>query len=349
MNSEDEKNNNHNDLNTEEKLVRAWIGENSQDHYINKFKTGGFSFLAFLFPDAMLLGRKMWIEGIVIIVADLLVLYFNHFKPFPPFTVVKLMIGAAYYSIYESSIERKIKRYKKQGLSYEEQLEKAKKNGGDILPFVIILLIIMLVVNFVVRFEEMEESENYNTIDDRYRVEIFEDKEDEGETNYINEFKMDGCTLGYDPEEWRETEITYDEKNQNVIINDNHDVLIYVNQPFVYGNLDDPKFIKLYVDSFKTGMEGALRENYGKHETVDWKIKKNSEGIYLLEFSLSFMKSYVICQQTGENEIKSIAFTLVNNQGIPILPETSEKVEDMLFNIKFDTNDFDEEGNDCIK
>lgn len=341
MNSEDEKNNNHNDLNTEEKLVRAWIGETNQDHYINKFKTGGFSFLAFLFPDAMFLGRKMWIEAILIIVVDLLISYFNHFRPFPPFGVIKLIIGATYYSIYQSSIERKIKKYKKQGLSYEEQLEKAKKHGGDVLPFAIILLVAMLVVNFVVRFEEVKDSENYNTIDDRYSAEIFEDKQDDEETNYMNEFKMNDWTLEYDPEEWREAEITYDEKNQKAIINDNNDILIYIDDPITYGKLSDPQFIKLYVDSFKVGMEGALRDNYGKYETADWKIKKNSKGLYLLEFSLSFMKSYVICQQTGENEIKSISFSLVNNQGIPILPETSEKVEHMLFNIKFDTNNLD--------
>ena len=55
-------------------------------------------------------------------------------------------MGFLYYPLYRNFIKRKIEKYKKKGLTYEEQLKVAEKYGGDKFSLAAILMIIVEVI-----------------------------------------------------------------------------------------------------------------------------------------------------------------------------------------------------------
>ena len=136
-----------------EELYRAWIGTKNQDKYYQKMHNGGFSVLAFFFSDFVLIGRKMFLESIVYLLLVYLIITVLGIIMVPSLIysaislLLSLTLGFTYYYLYRSNIKRKIEKYKRKGLSYEEQLEVARKQGGGNVTFgVIIMLIVELVL-----------------------------------------------------------------------------------------------------------------------------------------------------------------------------------------------------------
>ncbi|MBR3255513.1 MAG: DUF2628 domain-containing protein [Clostridia bacterium] len=136
----------------DKELVKAWIGTKYQEFYLQKYykQDLGFNFSAFLIPDLFFLTRKLWIEAFAIIIFDFLIIWFNGVIPYPVALVARVILGVAYYPLYSASIKRKIKKYKEQGLSYEEQLNKAKTLGGDKITVAVLMALIIVIFGGII-------------------------------------------------------------------------------------------------------------------------------------------------------------------------------------------------------
>ena len=142
-----------------EELYRAWIGEKNQNKYFEKMYKGGFSSVAFFLNDLLLITRKMFVESIILIV---LVYLINTVlgiigAPNVAYSIVNLVMclimGFTYYYLYRWHIRRKIEKYQKKGLSYEEQLEMARKCSGDkITVGVVVMFIVEAILVFALAF-----------------------------------------------------------------------------------------------------------------------------------------------------------------------------------------------------
>lgn len=135
-------------LNENEELYRAWIGTKNQDEYIKKMRTGGFNWVAFFLSDLLLITRKMFVESIALICIVFLVSTVMGIIGVPEiaYRIVGIMlsvgVGLSYYHLYRWNIKRKIEKYKRKGLSYEEQLEVARKQGGDKVTVAVLLVLL---------------------------------------------------------------------------------------------------------------------------------------------------------------------------------------------------------------
>lgn len=135
-----------------EELIQAWIGKNSEKIYA-KMKKFSFSWLAFFLADLYMLTRKMFVETIiyeivcVILSAMIAVTINNDIIACLVVVIIRIGCGYAFYPLYKKSILRKIKKNEDKGLSYDEQLEIARKQGGDkVTVAVIVALIICIIV-----------------------------------------------------------------------------------------------------------------------------------------------------------------------------------------------------------
>lgn len=135
-------------LNENEELYRAWIGTKNQDEYIKKMRTGGFNWVAFFLSDLLFITRKMFVESIALICIAFLVSTVMGIIGVPEiaYRIVGIMlsvgVGLSYYHLYRWNIKRKIEKYKRKGLSYEEQLEVARKQGGDKVTVAVLLVLL---------------------------------------------------------------------------------------------------------------------------------------------------------------------------------------------------------------
>lgn len=135
-----------------EELYRAWIGTKNQDVYIEKMKKGGFNFSACLIWDLTLIFRKMFLEVILTLLIYFVMGIILSFSNIPEnisnllFFLSRVGMGFLYYPLYRNFIKRKIEKYKKKGLTYEEQLKVAEKYGGDKFSLAAILMIIVEVI-----------------------------------------------------------------------------------------------------------------------------------------------------------------------------------------------------------
>lgn len=136
------------EMDQNEELFRAWIGEKKQDEYYHKMKNGGFNWVAFILSDLLLLSRKMFLEATILVVLLFLVNTVYGILGVPDIVynitslAMALTIGYTYYYMYRWSIARKIRKYQQQGLTYEKQLEIARKRGGDKVTVAVILMVI---------------------------------------------------------------------------------------------------------------------------------------------------------------------------------------------------------------
>jgi hypothetical protein len=164
-----------------EELYRAWIGTKNQDKYYEKMKNGGFSWVAFFLSDLLLITRKMFTESIIFIFICYLISTVLNIIEVPRMIyilvniTIGLTIGFSYYPLYKWHIKRKIKKYQRKGLTYEEQLSIARKYGGDKFTFSVIVMILVSIIIvatlmmgnklFSMIFESAEEviNNNYST------------------------------------------------------------------------------------------------------------------------------------------------------------------------------------------
>lgn len=144
------------EMDQNEELFRAWIGEKKQEEYYCKMKNGGFNWAAFFLSDLLMITRKMYLELFIIFVVLFFISASYMLLDVPDEIVgittfaIKLIMGFTYYYMYRWSIARKIKRYQKKGLTYEKQLEIARKKGGDKITLSVVLIIIAELIFYII-------------------------------------------------------------------------------------------------------------------------------------------------------------------------------------------------------
>lgn len=138
-----------------EELIQAWIGKNSEKIYAKMEKKFSFSWLAFFLADLYMLTRKMFVETIiyeivaVILSAMIAVTINNDIIACLVVVIIRIGWGYAFYPLYKKSILRKIKKNEDKGLSYDEQLEIARKQGGDKVTVAVIVALIICVIVYM--------------------------------------------------------------------------------------------------------------------------------------------------------------------------------------------------------
>ena len=223
-------------MNQYEELYRAWIGEKNQNEYFEKMHKGGFNWVAFFLSDLLLLTRKMFTESIVLI---LLVYLINTVLgiigvPDIVYSVISLALcltlGFTYYYLYRWHIKRKIEKYQKKGLSYEEQLQMARKCGGDKITVGVIVMFIVEIVlvafltlgmnailnviynanNPVNYYNSTEYENNYSDFDydssNSYLNDDYYSNTDNFNDNSTDEksWNLDSFSLSYNANNWKE-------------------------------------------------------------------------------------------------------------------------------------------------
>lgn len=216
-----------------EELYRAWIGDRNQDDYYRKMKNGGFNWWAFFFRELYLLSRKMFIESVILTVGSYILFMILGMINVPDIGynilafVIALTTGFLYYPLYKWNIKRKIEKYKKKGLSYEEQLEIAKKYGGDKAT---VAVIVMVFIEFIIvseltlaprmianilnseKTDTFENSKSMNNtknsdsyFNDSYDYEDSSSNYYSNESNHLNQkWNLDSFALDYDSSDWQE-------------------------------------------------------------------------------------------------------------------------------------------------
>ncbi len=205
-----------------EELYRAWIGTKKQDKYFEKIKNGGFSFVGLILPHLLLITRKMYIETIVLVIIEIILDVFTGLLGIKGETAiiinfaVGLTVAFSYYSLYEWNIRRKIEKYRKQGISDEEQIKIAQKCGGDKITLKVIIAIVVFVIMgmVVVTAEELMQSslssKSQNNVNStRIINNTVEEKEIISNKDLLNEttstWFIKDYTLKYNPEYWEDT------------------------------------------------------------------------------------------------------------------------------------------------
>jgi len=306
-----------------EELIKIWIGHKSEKIY-NKFKTGGVNIEAFLIPNLLYLTRKMYVETFIsIFITMFLMIVITSFfqgKEWIAFIILHLIQGFTFYKLYKWSIERKIKRNERKGLSFEQQKELAQKKGGDKVTFTVIICFIVAIIEI-----------SWFTNNFGFFVNILSKGITSFDTTY--EWNIENCKFVYDPKIW--TEIEYK----------NYKVLQYLNKDkyIIYLSTEENKYGALLFElvndekikeEFEKICKQYTEESNVKVKDIDFK-KINSE-LYLInancdeEYNIinyytfitidscvTFMSIESIIEEDSKfnNEIEKLitTFTLKNN------------------------------------
>lgn len=205
-----------------EELYRAWIGMKNQEKYYRRMKKGGFNLCAFFFRELLYLTRKMFVETILLIIAETLIVIALSITGAPEGVysfvgiILSTLIGVTYYPLYRWSIERKIKYYQRKGLTYEQQLEIARKRGGDKVNVAVILMLVVLIMIYATIYIIFEGSNKTDIISQSKQDSNNEEINKESDINTIlntssteNNKKMtwfvSSLKLTYNPNNWEVT------------------------------------------------------------------------------------------------------------------------------------------------
>lgn len=277
-------------LEENEELYRAWIGTKKQDEYIQKMRTRGFNWVAFIIPNILFITRKMYIESILLLIV-FLVSFIIENNPIASiaYSIIEIIlligIGFSYYRLYRWHIKRKIEKYKRKGLSYEEQLEIATKFGGDtftVLSLAVFIIELIIVISASLLMTKISDSnnltnndiiynnymKNYNNSSNKYNYyNYYNDNsylnDNFNQDTYFNNTNNDkqkswdlgSFNLTYNPDDWKEGS-TGDEKYLKYKNTENY--ITYVNSSInLYGlsEVKDKDFQNNYEQEFKQKLQ----------------------------------------------------------------------------------------------
>ena len=196
-------------METNEELIKAWIGEKNQEQHYQKVMNGGFSWVTWLLPDLHLATRKMYLEAFLYIFIVTVYSFVVALMNIPEKLVniltfiIRVIMGFSFYPLYKRHILRKIKKYELQGLSYEEQLSIAKENGGDKITGKTIAVIILAIIEFVML--EFVITNGLGALSQLGKPNYDYNITENGDGSNI--WSIDGCQLSYDSNEWKITQI----------------------------------------------------------------------------------------------------------------------------------------------
>lgn len=352
-------------LNENEELYRAWIGTKKQDKYIEKMRRGGFSWAAFFLRDLLFLTRKMFVETIVLILIVFLINTVMRIIGFPNIAysivnfVIAIDIGFSYYHLYRGNIKRKIEKYKAKGLSYEEQLEVARKKGGDNVTVAVVIVVVVLLpvlllgtglfmgvisgitstVNNDTRHENNYETD-YNDLDDdsNYDYSYSDNNDDYSSANYDENtysdtnnktWKLDSFSLTYSANDWEE--MTQD--NYKVLkYKDTENYLTYIER-----NKNDIGLAEIKNENFQDNFEQYAKQQFESSNPNLTYLYSDWEEVDDRLYSCK-----IHCDYQGDNYINATYYYYFSNTNEYCLMVTESQsdytfmsaVEDVLDTIK---------------
>lgn len=196
-------------METNEELIKAWIGEKNQEQHYQKVMNGGFSWTTWIIPDLHMVTRKMYLEVFIYIFIITAYSFIVTLMGVPENVIniltfiIRIIMGFSFYPLYKRHIFRKIRKYEQKGLSYEEQLSIAQKNGGDKITWKTIAVILFTIIEAIILYFAVANG-----------LEIWSQL---GKTNYdynitegvdgINVWSIDGSQISYDSSEWKITQM----------------------------------------------------------------------------------------------------------------------------------------------
>ncbi len=193
-----------------EQIIKNFIGNNSDVIYSKINKKFSFNVFCMLFTFFYFLYRKMYLVAVISFIIQGIIA--NYVKN----TIVSLICfviwGFAFYPLYKSHINRKIKKINIETISEEE----LKKKGGTSVVSVIIVpivLFIILILSFGMRiFDSASKSLENSKTDDNYRVSTTINQ------NEYNYYSSHGVSITYGSD-WKSDIIDMDTQTYKTLVN----------------------------------------------------------------------------------------------------------------------------------
>lgn len=131
--------------NVDQSLEKAFIGKNYE-----QLMTTRFSFPAFLFGGYYFLYRKLYLYGILLILANLIMLIVIP-ELYLIWFIINIILGTYFNKIYQNFINKKIKRLKEINTSSSntDLINLCKRKGGTNIAIIIISNILVFIIVFI--------------------------------------------------------------------------------------------------------------------------------------------------------------------------------------------------------
>lgn len=195
----------------EKAFAQAWVGSNERV-YKNLERNWSFSWCSLFWGSFYMFSRKMYIEAIIGWLISIVVEYGISILnlPLEESTMINLLFmigfGCAFYPLYKRHILAK--KRKLENMDFKQQLEIAKKKGGQVpVAGLLGVIILMFIVAGLKYFNEAqntlkEQEKNSNNLFDTNS--IYDSRYDNylyGNNNLAT-FYINGATMKYDPEKF---------------------------------------------------------------------------------------------------------------------------------------------------
>lgn len=130
-------------------LIRAYIGSKENKMYYKTISKSIFNVWAYLFGVLYYAYRKLYIEAIIILIVNLIIVYvlkLNYLMAF-----FNILYSAIFYTVYEKHIERKIDKIKKKypNATKDELIKKCSKKGGVNILWPLLIIIVLFGGSFI--------------------------------------------------------------------------------------------------------------------------------------------------------------------------------------------------------
>lgn len=328
-------------METNEELIKAWIGEKNQENLYQKVMNGGFCWVTWILPDLHLATRKMYLEAFlyifIVIVYSFVVALMNIPENLVDILtfIIRIIMGFSFYPLYKKHILRKIRKYEQQGLSYEEQLSIAQNNGGDKITGKTVAVIILTVIEAIVLYFVAANGlaiwsqlgkQNYD-----YNI----TQNDDGTSIW----SIDGCQITYDTNEWKITEVN------GITTLQYKDEISYVTYT---GKRNNDEGIEVLDNSaFRDAFEAEIEKNFTENNLKISSTEYNKINNELYEIVVSFCRDdYNGKMYIYSNDTTIVPFTIIyENSNV----DFEIAVQEMLRTIKIEDEDSVVEQNNDIE
>lgn len=328
-------------METNEELIKAWIGEKNQEQHYQKVMNGGFNWTTWLIPDLHMATRKMYLEVFIYIFITIAYSFIVTLMGIPENVInllnciIRIIMGFSFYPLYKRHIFRKIRKYEQQGLSYEEQLSIAQKNGGDKITGKTIAVIVFSIIEAIILYFGVANGlEIWSQLGNpNYDYNITESEDG------INVWSIDGNQISYDSNKWKITQMNGYTALQ---YKDSMGYVTYSGKKDSNDDIDSFDDIEVR-NYFETEMKKTLKQDNLTFRDIEYN-KINSE---LLEIEVSFSRDNSngkICLYADDTVM--VSFTLIYENSNY---EFENEAQEILRTIKFENENSVIESNNDIE
>lgn len=288
----------YNNYSNDDTLINAYIGKNAF-----KLKNGSFSFNTFFFGTIYVLYRKMWLLGIIWVLASMIISLF-----LPTFSgilsiVANIIISTQFKKWYLEHVKENIAKIKSENptASHEQLLTICTQKGGTTIAPIIILVILYLAI-FIINFFTI-----YNTIKETRNLSNSTDNGDIGNltlnipsTMKASEYNDDSYISYslYDINDYCRLTITTANASYYNSINSYLENNVYYSSSDVASNIEQKNI------NNNNWAYMSIQKSYG--EMIYYYVGQKNDKIYDIEFSIT--NDSGVCSSIYSNVINSLKF-----------------------------------------